>query len=118
MHGKYQLHIAEKGKDQFFVLWIVCMDFDFLFKFSATITSGVSLDFYRSLAAGRDLFRIRNSRAASAGPYFFNVKRCRSFILNYNAMMDFGAFRYRFELILNFRQNGNGLTRVRRRTGP
>jgi hypothetical protein len=118
MHGKDQFHFAEKGKGQFLVFGIVCMDFDFLFEFSAAIASGVSLDFYRSLAAGKDLFRIRNSRAASAGLYFFNVKRCRSFVLNFKAMMDLGAFRYRFELILNLRQNGNGLARVRRRTGP
>jgi len=118
MHGKDQLHIAEKGKGQFLVFWIVCIDFDVLFEFSAAIASCVSFDFYRSLAAGRDLFRIRNSSAASAGPYFFNVKRCRSFILNLKAMMNLGAFRNRFELVLNLRQNGNGLVRVGRRTGP
>ncbi len=79
------------------------MDFDVFFEFSAAIASGVPFDFYRSLAAGRDLFRIRNSRAASAGTYFFNVKRCRSLILNFKSMMDLGAVRCRFELILNLR---------------
>ena len=46
---------------------VVCFDNDCFRKFSAAVTCCIALYINGSLTTGRDLFRVRNSRTASAG---------------------------------------------------
>jgi hypothetical protein len=60
-------------KTQLRMFRIIGFDNDLFFEQTAAISARIAFDCDGSLTTGRDLFRIGNSRAPSAGSHFLNL---------------------------------------------
>ena len=65
---------------------------------AAAVIVGVDPQGYFTLATGRDLPRIRDSRAPSVGSDALDLKQRCAFVLNYKIVNDFFAFDNRFKI--------------------
>lgn len=83
------------------VLLIIGCDGDVFIYVSPAIPAGSNFDFNFSLAAGRDLSRVRDSRTPSVGMDLFDLKRCGSFVLNNEIMDDVGPVQNRLSVVMH-----------------
>jgi hypothetical protein len=88
------------------IRFIITMDLGRFFYLPSAIPFCIDSECDFSLAAGRDLSRVGDRRAPSAGFDSGNVQRCIPFILNHKFMHNGCTVNDRFKLPLCYRQKG------------
>ncbi len=90
------------------MLRVIGIDNDILFESSVPVAARIPFYFDASLAPGRDLFRVRNSRAPSAGSDLFDPERGGTLVLDFKFMGYLGPLRNRFKVVSILGHMGNG----------